>query len=142
MGRKSASEKAASLPAPRNPLQRLIRERMNEMAWSFEDVAKRGGPSHSTLYSLLARPEFRVAPRNETMTKLARGLDLPLDVIRAAAGQSAGYELESVPTTLESAKGLRMVAATFEKLDPSRQRTAEKIMRALLDEMKNEASSG
>jgi transcriptional regulator with XRE-family HTH domain len=138
---KAASGRGRPDPVPPNALQRIIRERMNEMGWTFEDVEKRGGPSHSTLYSILSRKAFRIAPRNETLVKLARGLDLPLDVLRAAAGQAAGYELEGVPTTLDSAKGLRMIAATFDKLDAPRQRTAERIMRALLDEMKNESGS-
>jgi transcriptional regulator with XRE-family HTH domain len=111
---------------------------MAELGLTYEDVEKRGGPSHSTLHSLMSRSGFRRAPANATLQKLARGVDLPLDILRAAAAQAAGYELESVPTTLDSAKGLRMIAATFDKLDPPRQRTAERIMKALLDEMKQE----
>lgn len=137
---KAASGRGGSEPAAPNALQRIIRERMNEMGWTFEDVERRGGPSHSTLYSIVSVKQFKSAPRHATLQKLARGLDLPLDILRSAAGQAAGYGLESVPTTLESARGLRVIAATFDKLDPSRQRTAERIMRALLDEMKSETT--
>lgn len=142
MARKTASGQDGPSSAVPNALQKLIRERMAEMNWTYEDVEKRGGPSHSTLYSLVTRPEFRVAPRADTLKKLARGLDLPMDIVMAATGQASGYSLEAVPTTLDSAKGLRMVAATFEKLDTPRQRTAERIMRALLDEMKDESQTG
>lgn len=137
MPRKSASGGDDLDPVTPNPLQRLIRNRMAEMNWSYEDVERRGGPSHSTLYSILARKEFRTPLRKETLRKLSRGLDIPADVLRVANGQTMEYFLEGVPTTLETARGVRMIAASFEKLDAQRQKTAERIMRALLDEMKD-----
>src|ERR1700749_3349500 len=35
-----------------NPLQRLIRQRLDEQGWYYGDVSKRGGLPRSTVYSL------------------------------------------------------------------------------------------
>jgi transcriptional regulator with XRE-family HTH domain len=118
-----------------NALQRLIRSRMEELGLTYLEVGKRGGLPKPTVYALANKTEHRAPPRADTLRRLAKGLDLPLDLVRACAAEAAGFHLEDIPTTLESEGNLRIVAATFEKLDKQRQRTAARMMQALLEEM-------
>ena len=73
-----------------NPLQRLIRQRLDEQGWSYGDVAKRGGLPRSTVYTLATNRNLARPPRPVTLNGLAWGLDLPVAVVRAAAAASTG----------------------------------------------------
>lgn len=73
-----------------NPLQRLIRQRMQEQGWSYGDVAKRGGLPRSTVYTLATTRNLARPPRPATLNGLAWGLDLPVSVVRSAAAESTG----------------------------------------------------
>jgi transcriptional regulator with XRE-family HTH domain len=78
-------------PAPAsNPLQRLIRQRLDERGWSYGDVAKRGGLPRSTVYTLATNRNLARPPRPVTLNGLAWGLDLPVSVVRSAAAASTG----------------------------------------------------
>lgn len=65
------------------PLQRLVKERLQESGLSVDQVAARGGISRNTVYSLLRRHD--VSPTLATLRKLATGLDLPLSQLTSAA---------------------------------------------------------
>lgn len=111
-----------NVPVPRqkdsmNALQKLIRERMRELNMTFDDVGKRGGLSRTTVSTIVMKDSPRGTPRHDTLVKLARGLDLPVDVLRQAAAESAGYILEDVTTSLKGATTLRIIAAAHEKLE-------------------------
>jgi hypothetical protein len=73
-----------------NPLQRLIRRRMQEQGWSYGDVAKQGGLPRSTVYTLATTRNLARPPRPATLNGLAWGLDLPVAVVRSAAAESTG----------------------------------------------------
>ena len=73
-----------------NPLQRLIRQRLEEQGWSYGDVAKRGGLPRSTVYTLATTRNLVRPPRPATLNGLAWGLDLPVSVVRSAAAESTG----------------------------------------------------
>src|ERR1700749_1570233 len=45
-----------------NPLQRLIQQRLRERGWSYRQVARRGGPPHSTVHTLAATPNLARPP--------------------------------------------------------------------------------
>ena len=78
-------------PAPdMNPLQRLIRQRLEAQGWSYGDVAKRGGLPRSTVYTLATTRNLARPPRPATLNGLAWGLDLPVSVVRSAAAASTG----------------------------------------------------
>ena len=78
-------------PAPDiNPLQRLIRQRLDDQGWSYGDVAKRGGLPRSTVYTLATTRNLARPPRPATLNGLAWGLDLPVSVVRSAAAESTG----------------------------------------------------
>jgi hypothetical protein len=85
------SRRAAPDAAPDgNPLQRLIRQRLDERGWSYGDVAKRGGLPRSTVYTLATTRNLARPPRPVTLNGLAWGLDLPVSVVRSVAAASTG----------------------------------------------------
>ena len=73
-----------------NPLQRLIMERLRDRGWSYGDVARRGGLPRSTVYTLASTRNLVRPPRPATIDALAKGLDVPVSAVRAAAAQSTG----------------------------------------------------
>jgi transcriptional regulator with XRE-family HTH domain len=80
----------AGLEHAANPLQRLIQQRLQERGWSYGEVARRGGMPRSTLYTLATTLNLVRPPRPATIDALAKGLDVPVSVVRAAAAESTG----------------------------------------------------
>src|ERR1700761_5837482 len=83
---------------PLNPLQRLIQQRLRERGWSYGDVARRGGVPPATLSRLARTRGLGRPPRPSTIDALARGLDVPLSVVRAAAAESTGLHYYDADT--------------------------------------------
>jgi transcriptional regulator with XRE-family HTH domain len=82
-----------------NPLQRLIRQRLRERNWSYGQVARRGGLPRSTVYTLAVTCNLARPPRPATIGALARGLDVPVSLVRAAAAESTGlYYYDEPPS--------------------------------------------
>jgi len=81
---------AAALEPALNPLQRLIQQRLRERGWSYREVARRGGLPHSTVHTLAATRNLARPPRPATIDALAKGLDVPVSAVRAAAAASTG----------------------------------------------------
>ncbi len=84
---------AAPAPAGQpdsNPLQRLILRRLSEQGWSYGEVARRGGLPRSTVYTLATTRNLARPPRPATLDGLAKGLEVPVSVVRAAAAESTG----------------------------------------------------
>ena len=80
-------------PAPEhdlNPLQQLIQQRLRERGWSYGEVARRGGLPRSTVYTLAMTRNLARPPRPATLDGLAKGLDVPVSAVRAAAAESTG----------------------------------------------------
>ena len=73
-----------------NPLQRLIQQRLREQGWSYREAARRGGLPHSTIHTLATTRNLGLPPRPDTIDALAKGLDVPVSVVRAAAAQATG----------------------------------------------------
>jgi transcriptional regulator with XRE-family HTH domain len=73
-----------------NPLQRLIQQRLQERKLSYGDVARRGGLPRSTVYTLATTRNLVRPPRPATIDALAKGLDVPVSMVRAAAAESTG----------------------------------------------------
>ena len=70
-------------------LQRLIAERMREMGRSYGDVARLGKLPRSTVHHLATKGHSGRLPNPATLERLAAGLELPLNVVRAAAASAA-----------------------------------------------------
>src|ERR1700758_5186454 len=77
-----------------NPLQRLIQERLRDRGWSYGEVARRGSPVPPP-----PPPRTRARPpRPATIDALAKGLDVPVSVVRTAAAESTGlHYYDEVP---------------------------------------------
>ena len=80
-----------------NPLQRLIQGRLSERGLSYGDVARRGGLPRSTVDTLATTRNLVRPPRPATIDGLAKGLDLPVSAVRAAAAESTGMHYYDEP---------------------------------------------
>jgi hypothetical protein len=80
-----------------NPLQRLIAGRLRERGWSYGEVARRGGLPRSTVYTLATTRNLVRPPRPATINGLAKGLDVPVSAVRAAAAESTGLHYYDEP---------------------------------------------
>ena len=111
-----------------SPLQRLIRNRLRERNWSYGDVAKRGGLPRSTVYNLAVTPMRARPPKPATLEGLAKGLELPLSAVRAAAAEAAGlhYYRES-----EMDDETALLIASIEELSPEDRRHVAALIESL-----------
>lgn len=101
-------------------LSRLIFRRKAELDLTWDDIAARGGfSSHTIVYAMAHKKERKQTPRLVTLERLAKALSVPLDVVKVAAADAAGFVFEEIPTTLESASGLRIIAASYGELEES-----------------------
>ena len=82
---------------PVNPLQRLIAGRLQERGWSYGEVARRSGLPRSTVYTLATTRNLVRPPRPATINGLAKGLDVPVSAVRAAAAESTGMHYYDEP---------------------------------------------
>jgi transcriptional regulator with XRE-family HTH domain len=85
-----SAEAAVAAERASAPLQRLIQQRLRERNWSYGEVARRGGLPRSTVYTLATTRNLVRPPRPATIDALARGLDVPVSLVRAAAAESTG----------------------------------------------------
>jgi transcriptional regulator with XRE-family HTH domain len=110
-----------------NPLQILIRARMAEQHWTFADVARRGGLPRSTVHHLATNEQPSRPP--QTLTRLAAGLDLPAERVRAAAAQS------TVHTVLTIAKDpeIEFLLSAMGRLSREDRRDIAAMVRTMLD---------
>ena len=93
----SPPEAEATTERAVNPLQRLIAGRLRERGWSYGEVARRGGLPRSTVYTLATTRNLVRPPRPATIDALARGLDVPVSAVRAAAAESTGLHYYEGP---------------------------------------------
>jgi hypothetical protein len=61
------------------------------------DVARRGGLPRSTVYTLASTRNLVRPPRPATIDGLARGLEVPVPTVRAAAAESTGLHYYEPP---------------------------------------------
>jgi transcriptional regulator with XRE-family HTH domain len=123
-----------------NPLQRLIYQRLRERGWSYGEVARRGGLPRSTVYTLATTRNLGRPPRPATIDALAKGLDVPVSAVRAAAAESTGlhYYDEVVagpeqPTDRER----ELLIASIDELTPEDRRHVA----ALVESLRNPSSA-
>ena len=129
----SQEEQGASIsPCPagsaeQTALQRLILDRMAERSWSYGTVARRGGMPRSTVHHLASTASLVRPPRPDTLEALARGLDLPLAVVRNAAAEAAGLHVGAVTVDSETA----VLIASLEELSPDDRRHVAALIDSL-----------
>ena len=111
-----------------NALQALIRTRMAEQHWSFADVARRGALPRSTVHHLATNEQPSRPPHPQTLTKLAAGLDLPADRVRAAAAQATAHTV----LTLTRDPEIEFLLAAVGRLSRDDRRYVAALVRTLL----------
>ena len=113
-----------------NALQQLIRQRMTERRWSYGEIARQGGLPRSTVHHLATAERLTRPPLPSTIEKLARGLDLPLDTVRAAAADAAGYAVWREPV---ADPDVEVMVAGLTKLTPAERRHVQALIESLLN---------
>jgi transcriptional regulator with XRE-family HTH domain len=124
-----------------NPLQRLIRQRLQERGWSYGEVARRGGLPRSTVYTLATTRNLARPPRPATIDALSKGLDVPVSAVRAAAAESTGlHYYDEIPAGREEPgdQERELLIASIDELTPEDRRHVA----ALVESLRNKASRG
>ena len=111
-----------------HPLQALMRERLEEKNWSYRDVARRGGISKSTVHHLATAERPAQMPQAATLSGLARGLALPLDLVRRAAAQSCGIYVYATTPEPE----VDVLIASLQQLSPQDRHHVAVLVESLL----------
>ena len=117
-----------------NPLQRLIRQRLAERGWSYGEVARRGGLPRSTVYTLATTRNLARPPRPATIDALARGLDVPVSAVRAAAAESTGLHYYGEPPARRQDPDDRqreLLIASIDELTPEDRRHVAALVESL-----------
>ncbi|HXC84074.1 MAG TPA: helix-turn-helix transcriptional regulator [Trebonia sp.] len=126
-----------------NPLQDLIQQRLRDRGWSYGAVARRGGLPRSTVYTLATTRNLVRPPRPATIDALAKGLDVPVSVVRGAAAESTGlhYYDEGTPAGQPEDPDDRereMLIASIDELSSDDRRHVA----ALVESLRNRAAPG
>jgi transcriptional regulator with XRE-family HTH domain len=125
---------AVALEDTLNPLQRLIRQRLRERGWSYGEVARRGGMPRSTVYTLATTRNLARPPRPATIDSLAKGLDVPVSAVRAAAAESTGLHYYDEASAGPQASGDRereLLIASIDELTPEDRRHVAALVESL-----------
>jgi transcriptional regulator with XRE-family HTH domain len=128
------SSAAAAMELGSNPLQRLILDRLRERGWSYGEVARRGGLPRSTVYTLATTRNLARPPRPATLDGLAKGLDVPVSAIRAAAAESTGlHYYDDIPVGPERPGDpeRELLIASIDELTPEDRRHVAALVESL-----------
>lgn len=125
-----------------NSLQRLIAGYLaDNPSENYSSIARRGGLPRSTVHSIATVEERRQTPHPDTIKKLAKGMDMLESVVRAAAGDAAGYK--STTSSELTSEQARLIVEAASHLDQERLEALARRARHLLAEMREEdADSG
>jgi len=110
-------------------LQRLIAGRMRELRRSYGDVARLGKLPRSTVHHLATHRHSGRLPNPATLERLAAGLDLPLNVVRAAAASAAGLVFD---TAAGDDPETEILIASFSQLSAADRRHVAALVRSML----------
>ena len=128
-----------------NPLQLLIHQRLRERGWSYGEVARRGGLPRSTVYTLATTRNLARPPRPATLDGLAKGLDLPVSAVRAAAAESTGlHYYDEVPAGREHPGDQErdLLIASIDELTPEDRRHVAALVESLRNKATQERADG
>jgi transcriptional regulator with XRE-family HTH domain len=144
-----AGDRSRSAAAARghdfNPLQQLIHRRLQERGWSYGDVARRGGLPRSTLYTLATTRNLARPPRPATLDALAKGLEVPISAVRAAAAESTGlHYYDEAPAEREHAGDpeRELLIASIDELSPEDRRHVAALVESLRRRAPEEPADG
>jgi transcriptional regulator with XRE-family HTH domain len=117
-----------------NALQQMMKQRLGAQGWSYGDVARLGGLPRSTVHHLATTEHLARMPQPATLERLARGLKLPLDVVRRAAAEACGIYLytERAPATAPDPE-VETLIATLQQLSADDRRHVTALVESLLE---------
>jgi transcriptional regulator with XRE-family HTH domain len=126
------------------PLQRLIQQRLRERNWSYGEVARRGGLPRSTVYTLATTRNLVRPPRPATIDALAKGLDVPVSLVRAAAAESTGlhYYDETPGPDQPGDQERDLLIASIDELSAEDRRHVAALVESLRNKAAGERPSG
>lgn len=104
---------------PVNPLGRLVQQTMDARGITAGQVAKRGGIDRSVVYDVIRRKEYKQTPQLSTLEGLARGLGLPLELIKEKAAEAVG-----IVVSRHTVEGVDVFLAELGELSGPRRRRA------------------
>jgi transcriptional regulator with XRE-family HTH domain len=116
-----------------NPLQRLIARRLQERGWSYGEVARRSGLPRSTVYTVATTRNLVRPPRPSTIDGLAKGLDVPVSAVRAAAADSAGLHYYDETPVVGPDAERELLIAGIDDLSPEDRRVVAAVVDSLRD---------
>src|SRR5689334_24938159 len=131
---------AAAVEQDLNPLQQLIHQRLAERGWSYGEVARGGGLPRSTVYTLATTRTLARPPRPATIDALAKGLDVPVAAVRAAAAESTGlhyYDQAPAGRGDPADRERELLIASIDELTPADRRHVA----ALVESLRNRAAA-
>jgi transcriptional regulator with XRE-family HTH domain len=137
------TDAAAVLQQAMNPLQRLIQQRLRERGWSYGEVARRGGLPRSTVYTLATTRNLVRPPRPATIDALAKGLDVPVSVVRSAAAESTGLHYYDDAPAGQQQPGdseRELLIASIDELSPEDRRHVAALVESLRRKASPESS--
>lgn len=114
------------------PLQRLLLEHMEATSETLADIARRGGLPRQTVQAVLYRPAHSV-PLESTMRKLAKGLGIPVAIVRQAAAQGLAEPNDNGATvrTLAEDPVLMVLMDEAQELSQEQRQVLVELARAL-----------
>jgi len=136
---------AAAVEPALNPLQRLIQQRLHERGWSYGAVARRGELPRSTVYTLATTRNLARPPRPATIDALAKGLDVPVSAVRAAAAESTGLHYYDESPGGQENPGDRereLLIASIDELTPEERRHVAALVESLRNRAAQDAADG
>ncbi|MEU1181372.1 helix-turn-helix transcriptional regulator [Streptomyces sp. NPDC005820] len=115
-----------------NALQEMIRHKLDQNGWSYNDVARRGGISRSTVHHLATSERLAQMPQRTTLEGLAKGLGIPVVAVKRAAADAAGVHLyfEDAPEITDPE--VEILIASVQKLNPKDRRHVAVLVESLL----------
>jgi transcriptional regulator with XRE-family HTH domain len=128
-----------------NPLQRLIQQRLKEGKLSYGDVARRGGLPRSTVYTLATTRNLVRPPRPATIDALAKGLDVPVSMVRAAAAESTGlhyYDEEPSEQRQSGDQERDLLIASIDELSSEDRRHVAALVESLRKKASEQPTDG
>ncbi|MFF9058894.1 helix-turn-helix domain-containing protein [Streptomyces sp. NPDC101213] len=110
----------------------MIRHKLDQNGWSYNDVARRGGVSRSTVHHLATSERLAQMPQKTTLEGLAKGLGIPVAMVKRAAAEAAGVNLyfEDAPEITDPE--VEILIASVQKLNPKDRRHVAVLVESLL----------
>jgi transcriptional regulator with XRE-family HTH domain len=111
-----------------NELAKLIAEVKESTGDSYADIADRADMPRSTVHKL-ATTNLATLPKLDTLERLARGLNVSVEVVTRAAQAATGYSVYE--ETTPDAK-TQILISNISKLDPDQRAAVSALVQRLL----------